>query len=40
MLRLVAESPRTLEELDGEALAALERDGLVATSDGTVRLPA
>jgi len=40
MLRLVAESPRTLEELDGEAVAALERDGLVATSDGTVRLPA
>jgi A/G-specific adenine glycosylase len=40
MLRLVAESPRPLEELDGEAVEALERDGLVATADGTVRLPA
>ena len=40
MLRLVAESPRPLEELDGEAVEALERDGLVATANGTVRLPA
>lgn len=40
MLRLVAESPRPLAELDGEAVLALERDGLVATADGTVRLPA
>jgi A/G-specific adenine glycosylase len=40
MLRLVAESPRPLEELDGEAVKALERDGLVATANGTVRLPA
>jgi A/G-specific adenine glycosylase len=40
MLRLVAESPRQLEELDGEAVEALERDGLVATANGTVRLPA
>ena len=40
MLRLVAESPRPLAELDGEAVQALERDGLVATADGTVRLPA
>jgi A/G-specific adenine glycosylase len=40
MLRLVAESPRPLAELDGEAVEALERDGLVATVDGTVRLPA
>ena len=40
MLRLVAESPRPLAELDGEAVKALERDGLVATTDGTVRLPA
>jgi A/G-specific adenine glycosylase len=39
-LRLVAESPRLLGELDGEAVEALERDGLVATADGTVRLPA
>jgi A/G-specific adenine glycosylase len=39
MLRLVAESPRPLAELDGEAVRALERDGLVATADGTVRLP-
>jgi A/G-specific adenine glycosylase len=39
-LRLVAESPRPLEELDGEAVQALERDGLVATANGTVRLPA
>ena len=40
MLRLVADSPRPLEELDGEAVEALERDGLVATANGTVRLPA
>ena len=40
MLRLVAESPRPLEELDGEAVEALKRDGLVATANGTVRLPA
>jgi A/G-specific adenine glycosylase len=40
MLRLVAESPRPLEELDVEAVEALERDGLVATANGTVRLPA
>ena len=40
MLRLVAESPRPLDELDGEAVEALERDGLVATANGTVRLPA
>ena len=40
MLRLVAASPRPLEELDGEAVEALERDGLVATANGTVRLPA
>ncbi len=40
MLRLVAESPRPLADLDCEAVEALERDGLVATVDGTVRLPA
>ena len=39
-LRLVADSPRPLVELDGEAVEALERDGLVATANGTVRLPA
>jgi A/G-specific adenine glycosylase len=39
-LRLVAETPRPLGELDGEAGEALERDGLVATAEGTVRLPA
>jgi A/G-specific adenine glycosylase len=39
-LRLVAETPRPLGELDGEAVEALERDGLVATAEGTVRLPA
>jgi len=40
MLRLVAESPRPLDELDAEAVEALERDGLVASANGTVRLPA
>ena len=40
MLRLVAETPRSLDDLDREAVEALERDGLVATADGTVRLPA
>src|SRR5688572_25155363 len=40
MLRLVVETPRPLDELDAEAVAALERDGLVATANGTVRLPA
>ena len=40
MLRLVAETPRPLDELDREAVEALERDGLVATKNGTVRLPA
>jgi A/G-specific adenine glycosylase len=38
-LTLVVEAPRTLAELDVEAVQALERDGLVATADGTVRLP-
>jgi A/G-specific adenine glycosylase len=40
VLRLVAESPRPLDELDGDAVEALERDGLVATAKGTVGLPA
>ncbi len=39
-LRLVAARPRTLTSLDVEAVASLERDGLVATGDGVVRLPA
>jgi hypothetical protein len=39
-LRLVAEEARALESLDADAVASLERDGLVATSDGVVRLPA
>jgi A/G-specific adenine glycosylase len=39
-LRLVAEQPRRLTTLDVDAVRALERDGLVATSGGLVRLPA
>ena len=39
-LRLVAAEPRAVESLDADAVASLERDGLVATSDGVVRLPA
>jgi A/G-specific adenine glycosylase len=39
-LRLVAAGARALESLDADAVASLERDGLVATSDGVVRLPA
>jgi A/G-specific adenine glycosylase len=39
VLRAVAESPRDAAELDGNAVAALERDGLVAVVDGSVRLP-
>lgn len=39
-LRLVAEQPRELAALDIDAVRALERDGLVATRDGVVRLPA
>lgn len=38
-LRLVAEAPRRLAELDGEAVRALERDGLVTVSAGLVSLP-
>jgi A/G-specific adenine glycosylase len=38
-LRLVAGSPGTLDELDGEAVRALERDGLVVVNDGRVALP-
>jgi A/G-specific adenine glycosylase len=39
-LRLVAKSPRPLEELDGRAVAALQADGLVVVQDGRVGLPA
>ena len=39
ILRTVAEKPRAAAELDAEAVAALERDGLVAVVDGSVGLP-
>ncbi len=39
VLRLVAEAPRRLEELDGEAVTALSRDGLVRVDAGLVALP-
>jgi A/G-specific adenine glycosylase len=39
-LRLVAEAPRAVGELDAEALAALERDGLVSVAAGFAALPA
>jgi A/G-specific adenine glycosylase len=39
-LRLVAEAPRRMEELDAEAVAALRRDGLVHVEGGLVALPA
>ncbi len=38
-LRLVAEQARPAVDLDGEAVAALARDGLVRLDDGLVRLP-
>jgi len=38
-LRLVADRPRHLVELDAEAVAALERDELVQVRDQLVRLP-
>jgi A/G-specific adenine glycosylase len=38
-LRLVAARHRRLADLDGEAVAALERDGLVRVSGTLVRLP-
>jgi A/G-specific adenine glycosylase len=40
VLRLVAEAPRPLEELDGEVVSALSRDGLVRVDAGLVALPA
>ena len=39
-LRIVAAGARSLAELDAEAVAALERDGLVRQADGLVALPA
>jgi A/G-specific adenine glycosylase len=39
VLRAVAERPRAPSELDGAAVRALARDGLVAVGDGLVRLP-
>jgi A/G-specific adenine glycosylase len=39
-LRLVAERPRPLSALDADAVRALEKDELVLTVDGLVRLPA
>jgi hypothetical protein len=39
-LRLVATGARSPAELDAEAVAALERDGLVQLCDGLVALPA
>ena len=38
-LRLVAGEPRPLDELDGDAVASLARDGLVHLQDGLVSLP-
>jgi A/G-specific adenine glycosylase len=38
-LRLVAEAPRRLEELDDAALDSLHADGLVVVVDGLARLP-
>ncbi len=38
-LRLVAERPRPLRELDAEAIESLAGDGLVRVSDGVARLP-
>lgn len=38
-LRLVAAGEQRVAELDAEAIASLERDGLVAVADGTVSLP-
>jgi A/G-specific adenine glycosylase len=38
-LRAVADSPRPLAELDADAVAALQRDGLVRVEAGSVALP-
>jgi hypothetical protein len=39
-LRLVAASARRVADLDSDAVAALERDGLVTVEAGLVSLPA
>jgi A/G-specific adenine glycosylase len=39
-LRLVAAEPRATNELDADAVSALERDGLIVVERGVVRLPA
>jgi A/G-specific adenine glycosylase len=39
VLRAVAEKPQELAELDGDAVEALVRDGLVAVGEGVVGLP-
>jgi A/G-specific adenine glycosylase len=39
VLRAVAARPRAAAELDSDAVAALERDGLVAVVEGSVTLP-
>jgi A/G-specific adenine glycosylase len=39
MLRLVAEAPKPLAELDRDAVASLVRDGLVTVADGSAALP-
>ena len=39
VLRLVADAPRHLDELDDEAVTALSRDGLVRVEAGLVALP-
>jgi hypothetical protein len=38
-LKLVSSDARDLAELDAEAVAALERDGLVKLNEGVVALP-
>ena len=40
VLRAVTSAPHAAGELDAEAVRSLERDGLVAVVDGSVRLPA
>jgi A/G-specific adenine glycosylase len=39
MLRAVADSARSLDDLDDEAVRSLERDGLVVVEEGYVALP-
>jgi A/G-specific adenine glycosylase len=38
-LRVVADAPQKLRELDEEAISSLERDGLVVVQEGLVSLP-